>query len=218
MGGKAVTGQTVNGVDALAYRQSDQVAWGAAGFNQWIHPASSMIDSTVSGEAVTFKNGGTTVYDNNGIDAGTAGNFYNNAGGGADSTKPGLTNLYSMSNYFPLVMSTYMKLSSPVTVTEMIGYFDGNGSRGTTVRSDESVYQIPDEHLVECRRTSRPTPGTYAGDVFSTDTTAGTFTVSNTGMTRVSSTAGAAPDPIWLLSFKPSSPMTIPAGEYWFEP
>ncbi len=215
VGGKPVTGQTVNGANALAYRQNDELTWGAAGYNQWIHPVSSQLDSAVAGEAVTFKNGSTTVYDNNGIDAGAAGNFYNNAGGGSDSTKPGLTNLYSMSNYFPLVMSSYVRLTAPVTVTEMIGYFDGNGS--PELPFDPMNQYIKYRMNLRSNASGLPTDtGTYTGNVFSTDSTAGTFTVASTGVTRVSSIANAAPDPIWRVSFKPNSPVTIPAGEYWF--
>ena len=88
---------------ALAYRQSDQLTWGAIGYNSWTDntglgsqyaavPASLLRCSTVL----------NVVYDNNGIETGAAGNFYNNTGGGANSQKPGLSDLYSMSNYFPM--------------------------------------------------------------------------------------------------------------------
>ena len=51
---------------------------------------------------MTLKNGASVVYDNNGIEDKSGASFYSNPGGGADNLKPGLVNLYSMSNYFPL--------------------------------------------------------------------------------------------------------------------
>ncbi len=54
----------------------------------------------------------TIVYDNNGIETGYNGGFYNNLGGavGSDATKPGFSDFYSSSNYFPLVFASYFKL------------------------------------------------------------------------------------------------------------
>ena len=57
--------------------------------------------------------------------------------------------------------------------------------------------------------------GSYVGDVFSSDTTAGAFSVSTSSVNRVSSNTTATPEPIWRLDYKLNSPVTLPAGEYW---
>jgi hypothetical protein len=60
------------------------------------------------------------------------------------------------------------------------------------------------------------TTGNFTGDVFSSDTTAGTFSFSNTGVNLISSNAGDAPKPIYRLVYRLAAPLTLPAGEYWF--
>lgn len=216
-GGKPVTGQTLTGVSAVATRQSDQVAWGPTGFNTWVKPSgSSPIDSSsVAGEAVTLRNNTTAVYDNNGIEDRSGASFYSNAGGGADNQKAGLAQVYSMSNYFPLVSATYIRLAQSATITEMIGYFDGNGSPDLPFDPNSGYIKYRMNIWSNVSGVPRET-GNYVGDVFSSDSTAGTFTISNTGVNRVSSVATAAPDAIWRLSFRPNTPITLPAGEYWF--
>lgn len=216
LGGKAVAGQTINGANALAFRQSDQVAWGSQGYNAWVHPASTPpIDTTVAGEAMTMRNGGTAVYDNNGIEDGSGASFYNNAGGGPDSQKAGLANLQSMSNYFPLIFAGYMRLAQSSTVTEMIGYFDGNGEPPLGFDATNPYVKYRMNIWSNSNGLPRETGG-YVGDVFSTDTTPGTFSISATSVSRVSSVTSTAAEPLWRLSFRPNSAVTLPAGEYWF--
>jgi uncharacterized protein (TIGR03437 family) len=216
LGGKPVSGQAVNGLNALAFRQSDGVTWGQTGFNQWTAPLPpSPISSTVSGEAATLKNGAGTVFDNNGIEDASGATFYSNAGGGADNQKPGLVNLYSMSNYFPLIFSTYMKFSQPVTISEIIGYFDPNGSQQLPFDPNNPYLKYRMNIWSNASGMPKETGG-FTGDVFSSDSSAGAFTVSKTGVSRVSSNSASAPEPIWRLDYKLNSPVTIPAGEYWF--
>ena len=215
VGGKTVPGQPVSGVDALAFRQTDPVAWGSVGLNQWVKGSSNSINSSVSGLAVTMRNGDTTVFDNNGIEDGSGAAFYNNAGGGADTAKPGLSVAYSMSNYFPLVFDTFIRISQPTTVSEIIGYFDGNGS--PSLPFDPANPYVKYRMNIWSNASGLPKEtSSFTGDVWTSDTTAGTFSVSQTNVNRVSSVATALPDPLWRLSFKPTSPITLPAGDYWF--
>jgi uncharacterized protein (TIGR03437 family) len=216
LGGKAVSGQGVNGITALAFRQTDVITYGQTGFGQWSRPGSTpAIDANVSGEAVTLKNGTSFVYDNNGIEDRSGAGFYTNAGGGPDNLKAGLVNLYSMSNYFPLVFSTYMKFSQPVTVSEMIGYFDGKGTPQLPFDPNNPFLKYRMNIWSNAGGLPKETGG-YAGDVFSSDSAAGTFAVSATSVNRVSNVATAPTDPVWRLDYKLNTPVTLPAGEYWF--
>ena len=57
----------------------------------------------------------------------------------------------------------------------------------------------------------------FTGDVFSTDSTLGTFQVSETGVNRVFPTClSRPPDAIWRLVFELREPLTLPAGVYFF--
>ena len=68
--------------------------------------------------------------------------------------------------------------------------------------------------------TSGPPPkttGNFTGDVFSSDTATGTFSVfSDTGVRLISSVAGDAPKPIYRLVYQLAKPLALAAGEYWF--
>lgn len=221
LGGKPVSGQTLNGVSgagsALAFRESDAVTWGiGAGYNAWTNITGlSSTYSSATGTAITLRNGTSIVYDNNGIENATFGTFYNNTGGPPNAQKPGLSDLYSMSNYFPLIYSGYFKLSQSTTITELIGYFDASGflalpfdPANPYVKYRMNIWSMAAGNLPK-------ETGNFVGDVFSSDTTAGTFTYSDTGVKMISSTATDVPKPIYRLSYKLNSPLTLPAGEYW---
>ena len=215
LGGKTVSGQGVTGLNSLAFRQTDAVTYGQTGYGQWTRPGSSaVIDSSVSGEAVTLKNGANIVYDNNGIEDKSGASFYSNAGGGLDTQKAGLVNLYSMSNYFPLIFSSYMKFSQPVTISEMIGYFDGKGTSQLPFDPNNPYLKYRMNIWSNANGLPKET-GNYVGDVFSSDSAAGTFSISTAGVNRVSSVTTAPAEPIWRLDYKPNTPVTLPAGEYW---
>jgi uncharacterized protein (TIGR03437 family) len=221
LGGKAVTGQTMNGVSgstsALAFRQSDQVTWGTAGFNAWTdNTGLGSQYSTVSGMAVTLRNGSAVVYDNNGIESGTQGSFYDNTNGPANSQKPGLTDLYSMSNYFPLTFAGYIKLAQSTTVTELIGYFDTLGNLALPFDPQNGYIRYRMNIWSNVTGTLPKETGNFTGDVFSSDSTAGTFSFSDTGVKIISSVKTDAPKSLYRLSYKLASPLTLPAGEYWF--
>jgi len=222
LGSKFVNGQTQNAIagstSALAFEQSDSVTWGTTGYQAWSDSTGLTASqySAVPGLALTLYNGSTIVYDNNGIETGSTGTFYNNAGGGADSQKPGLTDLYSMSNYFPFIFAGYFNLSSATTVTQLTGYFDAAG--------DISLIFNPANPYVKYRmniwsNTSGLLPtqtATFAGNIFSSDTTAGSFGYSGTGVYMVSSNPAYLQKPIYRISYTLATPLTLPAGAYWF--
>jgi uncharacterized protein (TIGR03437 family) len=221
LGGKTVTGQTLNGVggstSALAFRQSDALTWGNVGLNAWTNNTGLGSDySTVTGEALTLKNGSTIVYDNNGIETGTTGTFYNNTGGGPDTKKPGLSDLYSMSNYFPLAFAGYLKLGASTTVSELIGYFDVLGSIDLPFDPNNGFVKYRMNIFSNASGTLPKETGNYIGDIFSSDTTAGAFSFSDTGVKIISSDPKNLPKLVYRLSYKLTTPLTLPAGEYWF--
>ncbi len=221
LGGKQVSGQTMNGVSgstsALAFRQADQLTWGTAGFNAWTdNTGLGSQYSTVSGLALTLRNGTAVVYDNNGIETGTQGSFYDNTGGGANSQKPGLSDLYSMSNYFPLTFGGYFKLGSSTTVTELIGYFDVLGNLTLPFDPANPYVRYRMNIFSNVSGTLPKETGNFTGDIFSSDTTAGTFSYSDTGVKILSSVKTDTPKSIYRLSYKLATPLTLPAGEYWF--
>ena len=110
-----------------------------------------------AGFALTLKNGGTTVYQNHGIEQGDPQGYYN---GDGPHGNHGLYRGYSMSNNFDWTYASYFNLdpsAGPVTFDTIIGYFDGNGyqSARSPIRSGQSQHRLPDEHLVggaRCRR------------------------------------------------------------------
>jgi hypothetical protein len=221
LGGLAVSGQTLNGVSgttsALAYEQSDALTWGNTGYQAWTNNTGlGSAFSAVSGLALTLYNGTSVVYDNNGIETGKAGTFYNNTGGGPNSGKPGLSDLFSMSNYFPLIYAGYFKLAQPTTVTRLVGYFDPGGS--TALPFDPANPYVKYRMNIWNNASGLPKPSNnlYAGDVFTSDTVAGTFAYSDSGVRIISSSASDAPKPIYRLTYTLNTPLTLPAGEYWF--
>ncbi len=221
LGGTAVPGETLNGVggaaSALAYQQSDVTTWGNTGLNAWTNNTGLGTGySAVSGLAMTLLNGNTIVYDNNGIETNTYGSFYDNANGPPNAQKPGLSVLFSMSNYFPLIFAGHMRLTQTTTITTMIGYFDALGVLALPFDPSNPYVQY---RMNIWSNTTGPLPkttGNFTGDVFSSDSTAGTFTYSNTGAYLISSNAGDAPKPIYRLVYQLAAPLTLPAGEYWF--
>jgi uncharacterized protein (TIGR03437 family) len=221
LGGQAVPGETLNGISgatsALAYQQSDVATWGDTGLNAWTdNTGLGSPYSVVSGLAMTLLNGATIVYDNNGIETGAYGGFYDNANGPADSQKPGLSEMFSMSNYFPLVFAGQLRLAQTTTITTMIGYFDAQGVQALPFDPSNPYVQY---RMNIWSNTTGPLPkttGNFTGDVFSSDTAAGTFSFSNTGVNLISSDGTDAPKPIYRLVYRLAAPLTLPAGEYWF--
>ena len=138
--------------------------------------------SVVSGLAMTLLNGSTIVYDNNGIETSTYGSFYNNANGPPNAQKPGLSDLFSMSNYFPLVFAGHFRLAQPATITTLIGYFDALGQLALPFDPANPYVQYRMNIWSNAAGPLPKTTGNFAGDVFSSDKTAGTFSFADTGV------------------------------------
>ena len=219
-GGKAIAGQTLNGIaganSSLALRHSDNFVWGTDGFNAWSKNTGLVTPaySAVSGLAVTLKNGAATVFDNNGIEDNTFGTFYSNTSG-PDSAKPGLSKAYSMSNYYPLIFGTFVHLTQPTTITQMIGYFDLYGDPALPFDPGNPFVKFRMNIFSNASFQPKET-GNFVGDVFSSDTVAGTFSYSQTAASRISSAAANTPSPIDRVVYTLASPLTLPAGDYWF--
>ncbi len=63
---------------------------------------------------------------------GTQGSYYDNSLGTStripDASEAGLYEAYCMSNYLPASFAGYFKLNAPTTFTQIVGYFDPNGT------------------------------------------------------------------------------------------
>jgi len=121
-----------------------------------------------------------------------------------------------MSNYFPLVFSGYFVLAQSTTITQLNAYFDALGS--TTLPFNPANPYVKYRMNV-WSNTSGVLPdetGNFTGNIFSSDTTAGTFSYSVTNVNMISSISTNAPKPIYRLSYVLAAPLTLPAGQYWF--
>lgn len=176
-----------------------------------------------AGLALTLQSGGATVYDNNGIEDGTYGDYYNApAQGTADAATPGLYTAYNMRNNFDWAYASYFKLEQDTTFDTIIGYFNWDGYYNTfdpdnpyhryymniwsTVAGQDCTL-----NGVGCMPANT---GMFQGDVFSTDLMGGTFTWSYTDVDRVFNDGHT--DPIGRLVFTLDQPFTLPAGEYFY--
>ncbi len=212
-GGLFPTGTTPNGSSSSGgtFRYiTDDPAWG--------YPTDTWRKdgwfSDNAGFALTLKNGSTIVYNNNGIETGTYGDYYNASG---SHGLHGLYRGYSMSNNFDWVYAGYVQIQEPTTVTEMIGYFDMNGNSSDPVAFDPLSVNIDYRMNLWSNVDGDLLPtntGSFTGDVFSTDGTPGSFSVSYTGVDRIM--PDASTDPIWRVTFTLTNPITLQPGTYWF--
>jgi hypothetical protein len=212
-GGLFPTGTTPNGSSASGgtFRYvTDDPAWGYP-IDTWRKDGWF---SDNAGFALTLKNGSTIIYNNNGIETGTYGDYYDAHGShGLD----GLYRGYSMSNNFDFVYAGYVKIEEPTTVTELIGYFDMNGNSSDPVPFNPlspnigyrmNLWSNVDGDLLPTNT------GSFTGDVFSSDTTLGTFAVSYTGVDRIM--PDSSTDPIWRVTYALDDPFVLQPGIYWF--
>ena len=213
-GGKFPTGNTPNGNNGSGgtFRYlTDDPAWGYSTDvwhkDDWFPENASF--------ALTLKNGASTIYDNNGIEDGTYGNYYDaEAQGVASADAPGLYRGYSMSNNFDWVYAGYFLLEQETTITEMIGYFDetaGFDRNSPLVDYRMNIWSNVDGDLLPTNT------GSFVGDVFSSDLVPGAFATSDTGVDRVfGADYSFQHDDIFRLSYTLNEPLVLPAGIYWF--
>jgi len=213
-GGKFVNGQTVNGDNASGgvFRFiSDDPNWGSYPLQVWNRDDWFTQNA---GLALTLENGGTIVYDNNGIETHTTGGYY-------DDTQTSIAGLYMgfcMSNNYDWIYAGYFKLEAPTQIDTIIGYFDGTGYYGYFDPSNPAIaYRM--NIFSSYMDGIHPMPtntGAFDGDVLCTDTTSGTFSWSDTGEARRYSGWGDRTDPIYRLVYTLDTPITLPPGEYFF--
>jgi hypothetical protein len=163
-----------------------------------------------------LKNGNSIVYDNNGIEDSTYGDYYDASGSHGIH---GLVRGYSMSNNFDWIYTGYFKLTQATTFDQIIGYFDPNGSSNDSYPFNPNSSAIRYRMNIWSNVTGNLLPvntGGFTGDVFSTDNAIGGFSWSDTGVQRVYPGVSGFPEAIYRLVFTLSSPVTLQPGIYWF--
>jgi hypothetical protein len=114
----------------------------------------------------------------------------------------------------PAILSSRKPL---LTIDTIIGYFDKNGGSADPVAFDPFSPFISYRMNIWSNVAGDLLPtntGSFDGDVFTSDTAQGSFAVSDTGVVRVF--ADNSTDPIYRLTYTLDTPITLPAGEYWF--
>jgi hypothetical protein len=219
-GGKFPTGTTPNGDNASGgtFRfVTDDPAWGyptdAWQKDDWFSDNASI--------GLTLHNGGAIVYDNNGLEPGAASaadpDYYDYYGGSYPAGGHGAHVAYSMSNNFDWIYAGYFKLTAETIVTSLTGYFAFSGTSDPLTLGfdpDDPAVRFGMNIWSNVAGDLLPTnTGSFDGDVFDSDTAAGTFAWSDTGFNRVGS---SSTQDIYRMTYSLSSPITLLPGEYWF--
>lgn len=219
-GGQFPTGTTPNGDNASGgtFRfLTDDPLWGYT-TGVW-HKDDWYPDNASLG--LTLKNGSTIVYDNNGLEPGAATpadpDYYDYTSG-FPVPGAGAVTAYSMSNNYDWIYSGYFKLTQDTTVTQLIGYFayNTNPLNPLTAGFDPADPNIQFNMNIFSNVSGDLLPtntGSFAGDVFSSDLTAGGFSFSDTSFDRVGS---SSTQDIYRLVYTLDNPLTLQAGVYWF--
>jgi len=218
--GKFPNGQVKTAVSgpqtAIMFYHEDKEIWGEEGYKQWTPNtlANGADFAQTSGLAFTLMNGNVIVYDNNGIEDGSHGGYYDNEGSTIpDANKASLTEWFSMSGNYRGIFATHFRVPETITFDTLIAYFDGNGL--PELRFDPfNIYNTYRMNIWSTDLLGRPAIASFTGNVFSTDNAAGQFSISQTDVDRVFQ--NGARDPIYRLVFKLDRPMTLTPGEYWF--
>lgn len=219
-GGKFPTGNQPNGTRASGGTMAfitDDPGWGYD-VNVWHRD--SWFEQT-SGQAMTFKNNGAIVYDNNGIEDHSYGDFYDAQAQGRTQNvgTPGLHQNYAMANNYDWIYASYFLIEAPLEIDQIIGYFNGDGYYNTLDPTADyfnfrfniwSTEGDCDQPNVGCLPVNT---GGFNGDVFNSDLHGSSYSVSYTGADRVF--VGGATDPIWRVVFTLDQPFTLQPGEYY---
>ena len=209
---------------SLATRHADLNYWGPNGFLNWTKVTGLGAPfEPIRGIALTLRSGDATVFVNHGIED-KNGTFYTNSTGGPDGSAPGLLTIYSMSNLYPFIGGGFFRLSQAVTFDTLMGYFDGNGDRDLPLNPDSPYIKYRMNIWSNVPTSNAPLEtGSFTGDVWTSDTSSGTWSWSYTGVDRVfrdtrtlNSDPSRRDDPIFRLVYKLDNPITLQAGSYWF--
>lgn len=220
-GGKFPTGTVPNGDNASGGTirfLTDDPSWGNYAQQTWVKDDWFPENA---GFAMTLLSEGSIVYDNNGIEDGTYGSFYDYSN--SPSYFPGLYMGYSMPNNYDWIYASYFKLEEETTFDTVIGYLDDDGfTSGWSPTLPYfgyrvNIYSAYQDDPVNKPNSWMPGEDDFTGDVFTSDEAAGDFVLSDTGVDRVFPTTMNRPNQdIWRVVFKMSEPVTLPAGVYFF--
>lgn len=214
-------GQMYNGTNAsggVMRYINDDASWGyPAAYQNW---ARDGWFAETSGIALTMRNGGTSVYDNNGIENGTyMNNFYGNAARPSDIT-PGLYCGYSMSDNSDWIYSGYFKLNAPTVITQITGYFAETYYNAIDLshgfKFNVDIFSAVAGTGSNAGYLMPANTGAFRGDVLSSDLESGSFSVFDTGEVRHYSGFSNDDDIIYGLTYTLDQPITLAAGEYFF--
>ena len=178
--------------------------------------------------ALTMMFEDSIVYDNNGIETDTTDEFYH------EDTNPNLAGLYrgyAMSNNYDWIYAGYFKLEEETIIDTIIGYFDA--ASAVDPGPPQIVYPFDPDHPHIAYRMNiwssfqdnptgnpnsyMPMVASFTGDEFSTDSSAGSFSWSDTGIDRYySGWPSPHTDDILRLVFVLDEPITLSVGEYFF--
>jgi hypothetical protein len=197
----------------------DDPGWGGYPLGQWNKDDWFPENASF---ALTLKNGGSIVYDNNGLEDGSYGGFYDYTDHLPEDNwaTPGLYRGYAMSNNWDWIYAGYFKLEEETAFDTIIGYWDdayGFDPDSPEIAYDMNMWSAYQDNPTGNPDSWMPVVNDFTGDVFSSKASSGTFTWSYTGVDRVfPAWSGYPDDPIWRLTYTLDQPMTLPAGVYFF--
>jgi hypothetical protein len=204
--GQTRTGESASG-GVMRYI-TDAPDWGYT-IDQW-HKDGWFAEN--SGFALTMKNAGAIVYDNNGIETHTTAGFYHYA---TNSNLAGLYCGYSMSNNWDWIYAGYFKITAPTTVDTLIGYWNNGPMQGVPpIDPNNPDLRFRMNIWSEDTGTLLPAVASFTGNIFSSDYASGVFSTSDTGEDRTLP-SGATRD-IYRLTYTLDSPITLQPGDYYF--
>ena len=221
-GGKFPTGTIPNGDNASGGTIRfllDDPGWGGYALGTWNKDDWFPENSSF---ALTLKNSGGIVYDNNGLEDGSHGGFYDYTSHLPEDNwiTPGLYRGYSMSNNYDWIYAGYFELEEETTFDAIIGYFDptaGFDPDSGLIQYDMNIWSSMQDNPGGNPNSYMPAVADFTGDVFSAKSTPGSFAWSDTGVDRVfPAWDGRASDDIFRMTYTLDEPMTLGAGVYFF--
>ncbi|HOI55252.1 MAG TPA: PEP-CTERM sorting domain-containing protein [Phycisphaerae bacterium] len=216
-GGIAENGQTRAGNQGTMWYINDDPTYSGYpnGYQAWKRDGWFVENK---GVALTMWNEGTIVYDNNGLETGTMPtNFYGDPSAPSTVT-PGLYCGEAMSNNYDWNYAGYILIDEETTIDQMAGYFAETYYYTIAPYLNSGIWDfrmniyssVVDGIYV------KPAVNSFLGDVFTTETASGTFTVSDSGQVRHYSGFSNNDDIIYRLTFELDEPITLQPGEYFF--
>lgn len=220
-GGKFPNGQTVTGEKDTGGSMAfilDAPDWQEWGYNYALdvwHKDGWFPET--AGIALTMEYQGSTIFDNFNNDTG---DFYTVPDGQASEDTPGLYRGYSMSNNYDWIYAGYFKLNEETTIDQITGYFDENAgfdADNPLIGYRMNIWSNVDVDKGTYIQKTPVADTDFTGDVFSSDTWAGTFSWGDTGVDRIfGDDYGNIHDDILYLTYTLDTPLVLQAGEYWF--